>query len=572
MARNRVIYQSEALFMSPNATGAHFVATAVLTGLGPTGVNNSKVSPSYNGKPGNKPGLFYLDSSVGLSEDPLVTQTNLDSKLKALYSTFVTDSSIYKEDLGVSDVRNISGELVKAVNTGQIGTNIGKTDGLDGFEIVAIANGEKIQARTEINSAASGTLAIYTGLADFENAYSEYGDIVPTNKEKVPVVGAYIAPFSGGYENVVQQIHRVQSANYSFTVNRTDVNTFGQLARIDSIAIEPPTVNLDFTYYPTDGFNERNLGFYLEGNGKGVGMGTEILNTAKNQLEPDPVGKNFFILTTPESTDAFNTTAAVQDRTVIGLGNGYLSDYTFEAAVGSIPSVSATVELFNATAQAGITGVQAPGVDMEEGTVVSGVKYTIGHPESFRGDDKGRAPSTGYFGSSSYTALKPQDISLSIPDGIEGVTKVSGNGSVHIQNFSLSMPLSRTPIDRLGSRFGFSKVVDLPVTASLSVSALVSELGDDFDLSKLIDDCSEHDIKINLKGSYCGGGTDDALIIDFKGAKLDSESMSSDIGSNKSVDLTFNTQIGGPQDLIHGVFISGANTNTIPASAKIPNR
>ena len=35
MARNRVIYQSEALFLSPNATGAHFTCTAVETGLGP---------------------------------------------------------------------------------------------------------------------------------------------------------------------------------------------------------------------------------------------------------------------------------------------------------------------------------------------------------------------------------------------------------------------------------------------------------------------------------------------------------------------------------------------------------
>ena len=60
-----------------------------------------------------------------------------------------------------------------------------------------------------------------------------------------------------------EQLNRLQSANYSFTINRQDVNQFGDLARIDSLVLEPPTVNLDFSYYLTDGFNERALGFFV---------------------------------------------------------------------------------------------------------------------------------------------------------------------------------------------------------------------------------------------------------------------------------------------------------------------
>ena len=59
------------------------------------------------------------------------------------------------------------------------------------------------------------------------------------------------------------QLNRVQSANYSYTINRQDVNQYGQLARIDSLVLEPPTVNLDFSYYLTDGFNERVLNFFF---------------------------------------------------------------------------------------------------------------------------------------------------------------------------------------------------------------------------------------------------------------------------------------------------------------------
>jgi hypothetical protein len=64
--------------------------------------------------------------------------------------------------------------------------------------------------------------------------------------------------FVGGTGNAAAttQIKRVQSANYSFDISRQDVNQYGQLARIDSIILDPPTVSLDFSYYVTDGANE----------------------------------------------------------------------------------------------------------------------------------------------------------------------------------------------------------------------------------------------------------------------------------------------------------------------------
>ena len=54
-----------------------------------------------------------------------------------------------------------------------------------------------------------------------------------------------------------RQLARVQSANYNFNIARQDVNQFGQLARIDALVLKSPTVALDFSYYPPDGFNER---------------------------------------------------------------------------------------------------------------------------------------------------------------------------------------------------------------------------------------------------------------------------------------------------------------------------
>jgi hypothetical protein len=63
--------------------------------------------------------------------------------------------------------------------------------------------------------------------------------------------------------SLVTPLERIQSANFNFSINRTDINEFGKLARIDSIAMESPTVGLDFNYYLTDGGNERKLGFNI---------------------------------------------------------------------------------------------------------------------------------------------------------------------------------------------------------------------------------------------------------------------------------------------------------------------
>jgi hypothetical protein len=531
MARNRVIYQSEALFTSPNATGAHFTVSAVLTGGGMTGSAHDALSIETQ---------LHSIQPVGLRVDPLLAQRD------ATASTAAADKVASKSNLINEDLFNISGK-VAATSPFNVATPVHSNN----------------------TSAIIGGVSYFTNLTNWKTFQANYNATSTATKQDLLTTGVYLHPASGTYSNLIQQLHRVQSANYSFTINRTDVNTFGQLARIDAIALEPPTVNLDFTYYPTDGFNERNLGFYVQGaDNKGEGMGAVQLSSAKGHLQDDSAGRNFFILTTPEGTDAFNTTRSIDERSVIGLGNGYLSDYSIEASVGSIPTASATVELFNAKSDKGTTGIDIPGVTLDDGKAITGTQFSLGQPTGMRGDSQGVPPSTGNVGA---TALRPGDITLEVPQGLSIFADVSGDGGVHIQNFSLSLPLSRSPIDRLGTRFAFSRVVDFPVVATMSISALISEVSTG-NLATIIDDCEERDVRIRMKANKsCGvGEATDSMIIDFKGARIDSESVSSDIGSNKSVDLSFTTQIGGPEDLEHGVFISGANRSIITGHYGMP--
>jgi hypothetical protein len=66
--------------------------------------------------------------------------------------------------------------------------------------------------------------------------------------EALYVADGTLVPTAHHPSGNITQIHRVQSANYGLTINRQDVNQFGNLARIDQISIEAPTVNLDFSY------------------------------------------------------------------------------------------------------------------------------------------------------------------------------------------------------------------------------------------------------------------------------------------------------------------------------------
>jgi hypothetical protein len=349
-----------------------------------------------------------------------------------------------------------------------------------------------------------------------------------------------------------KQLKRVQSANYSFEITRQDVNQFGQLARIDALVLQSPTVSLDFSYYLSDGFNESALGFYVQGTGFTTGPTTSG-NFASGQMISSS-GRNFFIVTDSESIDLNNNTGttAYSGKGVIGIGNGFITDYTLNAAVGDLPTISVSVEGlgFNASSyviSGNVTGFNTPAINPASGTKL----YTT------TGDYvQLPTPSVG----DGVSALRPGDITLSFGGftGTGGTPTSTIDGSsdaINIQSVSLSLPMSRTPIERLGSRFAFARVTDFPITATMSVNALVNEV-QARNLADMIDDGAERDITLTINAP---GTSTPSVRYTFRGARLDSESYSSDIGSNKSVDLSFSTQIGGANDQVRGIYFSGAS-------------
>ena len=73
--------------------------------------------------------------------------------------------------------------------------------------------------------------------------------------------GAYITETASDAPKALQ---RLQSCNYSFDITRQDVNQFGELASIDRVILDAPTVSMDFNYFLGSWANENILGFKVQ--------------------------------------------------------------------------------------------------------------------------------------------------------------------------------------------------------------------------------------------------------------------------------------------------------------------
>lgn len=338
--------------------------------------------------------------------------------------------------------------------------------------------------------------------------------------------------------NDIKQLSRVQSFDEDFTRNFTDVNQFGNLAAIDRIEVENPDVTASFSYFLTNGQNEENLGLNVYGTGT---ASTNLRSCISGLLTKATDEKNYYLLIAEEGQDAagYNGTKSG----VIGVGNGFLTSYSVNAAVGEIPTADVEIEGLNVRVYGNVTGnAVIPAINPVDGSNLTGRFFHLPAASSVTGVD---IP----------TALQPGDIifSLSSNDviGFDGA-------DLKVQDFTLSFDLARTPLQKLGNRFAFSREIDFPVTATLEVNAEVGDLADG-NLADILCGETEKEFTILMKRAGCDTNKPTALAYVFKGAKLVSQSFSSAIGDNATMTATYEVQLGGPQDVNKGIFISGSH-------------
>tara|TARA_R100000664_G_C2751630_1_gene138923 strand:- start:622 stop:1989 length:1368 start_codon:yes stop_codon:yes gene_type:complete len=404
----------------------------------------------------------------------------------------------------------------------------------------------------------------------------------------------------------IRNLDRVQSANYSFSISRQDVNQFGELAAIDRIITETPTVSFDTSYVMANLANESLLGFEVTPSGT-ANAASKMVSCISGLIDSTTTAhqKDYFILTTKEGSDAIDLTDSGRYESIIGIGNGFLSSYSTEAAVGGLPTASVSVEGMN------MNFVNLPYSGYSVGEQSAGALNSAGWGGSVNGSDKEQTlvaitganpainPTNGVkvgneteltsaafvalplaSGSiatptNNISALRPGDITLSLSKKtsdaltdlmLDGDTTTSNLiqgadiADAHIQGYTLSFDLSRTPIQRLGTKFAFARPVDFPITSSLSIDAVLADLTTG-SISSIINCDDEYDAVIKMRDPRCPNDVtaERPIVAAFvaRGLKLDSESFSSSLGDNKSVTLDFSCQVGGPEQKGVGIFMSG---------------
>jgi len=413
--------------------------------------------------------------------------------------------------------------------------------------------------------------------------------------------GGLTAKNANGFPTGVRNLDRVQSANYSFSISRQDVNQFGELAAIDRIITETPTVSFDTSYVMANLANEHLLGFEVTPSGT-TAAASKMVSCISGLINAETAAyqKDYFILTTKEGSDAVKLTDSGRYESVIGIGNGFVSSYSTEAAVGGLPTANISVEGMNMnfinlpysgynTNNAGtpyngqgfgfkyngplqsVTGanpaiIPSNGVKVgNDADLTSAAFVALPVPSGNAGTDVGEG--------SAISALRPGDITISLTkktsdaltDALLAGSTTSANliqgadiADAHIQSYTLSFDLGRTPIQRLGTKFAFARPVDFPITSSLSIDAVLADLTTGT-ISDIINCDDEYDAVVKMRDPRCKETSNKPIVTCFvaRGLKIDSESFTSSIGDNKSVTLDFSCQVGGPEQKGVGIFMSG---------------
>ncbi len=287
---------------------------------------------------------------------------------------------------------------------------------------------------------------------------------------------------SGNPAGVV--IPNVQSISTAFQVQRRETMRLGRFAPTPyRMSEQDPLINVNIDFVPT---------------------GNDIFATLGLMATDSVIGN----LT---SGIKYND-MSVQVRELVGGGSsvgtinlrtGVLTNYSFQASVGQAPKNTMTLEFLDIGMDA-VTAVVPPTID-------------DGHP-----------------------TLRSQDIDITLPTGIFGVN------ALYPQNFSFSLPLPRTPINRIGRRKPVSRELSSPIISTFQIQAIVDQFASTPNVSGnslfslTCGSSINGTITVNVKRPTCTGDSTQSLVqYNIRNPYLDNVSFSNSVGGYTTVDLTF---------------------------------
>jgi hypothetical protein len=281
----------------------------------------------------------------------------------------------------------------------------------------------------------------------------------------------------------------VQSVSTAFQINRRESLRLGRFAPTPyRQSDQDPLINVNVDFIPTGSNIFASLGLM------GSNSVLDNLVSGNNKLNDMKI----------QVRELIGGGAAVG---TINLRSGALTNYTFQATVGQTPKTTVALEFTD--------------IGMDAATAV--VPPTI--------DD-------------AYPTLRSQDIDITLPTGIFGVN------SLYPQNFTFTLPLNRTQVNRIGQRKPVSREIASPCIATFQIQAIV----DTFASTQNVSGASlfnltcgapiNGSITVNVKRPTCTGEATQSLVLyTMRNPYLDSVNFSNSVGGYTTVDLQFSIPV-----------------------------
>lgn len=294
--------------------------------------------------------------------------------------------------------------------------------------------------------------------------------------------------------------------------------------------METPTVTFNTSWLTRDGTNESNVGLDVSG---AVSAITDILNGG------DDEEKNYYVWIAPEGEDAIGATSGGNHY---AFGNMFLTSYNVTGSLNEPVLSAITAEGLNARYGAGLTG-GVPSINPETGADVAET-FLLGAPA-----EQSNVP----------IVLRKGFITVSFGSADVPGSIAEGATEIHIQDFNIEASLSRTPLERLKSRFAFARTLDTILPVTFSVTALMSDIktGNVADLIRTCESDGD-DLSVDIKDCVDSAPGSTAIKYDMKNMYIDEQGIDLDTDSNETVNLTFTGYMGGEQDTDNGLFITGS--------------
>lgn len=346
----------------------------------------------------------------------------------------------------------------------------------------------------------------------------------------------------------LKSIRRVQSSNIEIS---TPVTRAKQVSSSDFTFqryLQYPKISTSFSYYLTDNSNELIMGFITDG----------VTGCFKNFADFGKDQNIFYVLSNTNAED-FSDVGSLSGYDVMSIGNCFLTSYSINAAVGTIPTASASYDCLNILFQNYTgTGTLLPSIDLT-GTVRSTGTYALTafnlNPQNYFSNQDVRP-----------AALRPGDVVLQMQQPLIGGIRYAGTVEANITSVNIEIPLDRKDLVGFGSNYPYDKRLLFPIIGTLSFDGIFDKAVTG-DFSQIFDDENEYDFTFVFKN--CNGDT--SYTLGVSNARVESQNFNLSIGDNMAFSSQFSFRISetsgftisGAAELITGELINSINNQTL---------